>query len=174
MSKISEILEKLTDDIIFVLKKDLKTENNIFKAGTRVAFEKKYRTMYHDCYNVYSADKSDYMYIHRTQELVNLFCNVLEIDVERTNQYKSFLSETHINVSAIIIITLYVTGFVALSVFLWKADTSMNFIETLCLTFMLFFVSAVSCLTDIGLSIVKMHKKTEIELKYKRSELLQN
>lgn len=174
MSKISEILEKLTDDIIFVLKKDLKTENNIFKAGTRVAFEKKYHTMYHDCYNVYSSDKSDYMYIHRTQELVNLFCNVLEIDVERTNQYKSFLSETHINVSAIIIITLYVTGFVALSVFLWKADTSMNFIETLFFNSVMFFVLAMSCFTDICLSVVRLHKKAQMELADKRSELLQN
>lgn len=80
-----ELDKKLTDDIIFVLKKDLKAENHIFTAGTRVAFEEKYRTMYHSCYNVYSADKTDYMYIHRTEELRELLENILETDTDRTD-----------------------------------------------------------------------------------------
>ncbi len=64
--------------------------------------------MYHVCYNVYSADKTDYMYIHKTEELKELADNILETDVERTDQYQIFLTETHVNVSAIITITCFV------------------------------------------------------------------
>lgn len=170
----TELSKKLTDDTVFVLKQDLKTENHTFRAGTRVAFEEKYRTMYHSSYNVYSADKTDYMYIHRTEELRELLENILETDTDRTDQYKLFLSETHINVSAIFKIILYVTGFIALTVFLWRADTDMNFIQTLFINSVMFFVLAMSCFTDICLDMVRLNRKTQTELVDKRIELLQN
>ena len=165
---------EIADDTIFVLKQDLKTENCIFRAGTRVTFEKKYHTIYYDCYHVYSADQTDYMYIHRTEELKELVENILEVDADRTDQYRNFLSETHINVSAILIIVLYVTGFIAFSVFLWKSDTSMNFIETLFFTFVVLVILTMSCFIDICLSVVKIHKETERELVSKRNDFLRN
>ena len=170
----TELSEKLTDDTVFVLKQDLKTENHTFRAGTRVAFEEKYRTIYHSSYNVYSADKTDYMYIHRTEELRELLENILETDIDRTDQYRHFLYETHINVSAIFKIVLYVTGFIALTVFLWKADTNMNLIQALFFNSVMFFVLAMSCFTDVCLSVVRLHKKAQMELADKRCEFLQN
>lgn len=169
-----EMSEKLTDDTVFVLKQDLKTENHTFRAGTRVVFEEKYRTMYYSFYNVYSADETDYMYIHRTEELRELLGSILETDTDRTDQYRNFLSETHINVSAIFKIILHVTAFIALTVTLWKTDTDMNFIQILFFNVVAFFVLAISCLTDMCLSVVSLHKKAQMELADKRSELLQN
>lgn len=166
-------MKMITDDTIFVLKQDLKTENCIFRAGTRVTFEKKYHTIYYDCYHVYSANQTDYMYIHRTEELKELAEN-LEVDADRTDQYRNFLSETHINVSAILIIVLYVTGFIASTVFLWKADTDMNFIQTLFFNIVIFFALVTSCFTDMCLSVVKIHKETERELVSKRNDFLRN
>lgn len=167
-----ELSEKLTDDTVFILKQDLKTENHTFRAGTRVMFEEKYRTMYHDTYTVYSADRTDYMYIHRTEELEELAENILETDTDRTDRYRKFLSETHINISAIITIALYVTGFIALSVFLWKADTNMSFTETLFFTVIMLGMLAVSCLADICSDMMKLHKETTAEIICKRKELL--
>ena len=167
-------MKMIADDMIFVLKKDLKTENYIFTAGTRVTFEKKYHNMYYTCYHVYSADCTDYMYIHRTEELKELFENTLENDTDRTDQYRHFLYKTHINVSAIFKIVLYVTGFIASTVFLWKADTDMNFIQTLFFNIVIFFALATSCFTDMCLSVVELHRKTEKELVFKRNDFLRN
>lgn len=163
-----ELSEKLTDDTVFILKQDLKTENHTFRAGTRVMFEEKYRTMYHDTYTVYSADRTDYMYIHRTEELEELAENILETDTDRTEKYRKFLSETHINVSAIITVALYVAGFAALSVFLWKSDTSMSFTDMLFLTVMMLGMMT----ADIFSDMMRLHKENATELVYKRKELL--
>lgn len=163
-----ELSEKLTDDTVFILKQDLKTENHTFRAGTRVMFEEKYRTMYHDTYTVYSADRTDYMYIHRIEELEELAENILETDTDRTDRYRKFLSGTHINVSAIITVALYVAWFAAMSVFLWKSDTSMSFTDMLFLTVMMLGMMT----ADIFSDMMRLHKETATELVCKRKEFL--
>ena len=69
---------------------------------------------------------------------------------------------------------MHVTGFITLTVFLWKANTDMNLIQTLFFNFVMFFVLAMSCFTDVCLSVVRLHKKAQMELADKRCEFLQN
>lgn len=165
------LVKRLTDNIIFVLKKDLKTENYVFTAGTRVVFEEKDYAIY-SCYHVYSANKTDYMYIHRTEELIELFENILETDANRTDQYRSFLYKEHINVSVIITIILHVLIFIALLFSILTAD-NMNFFKTSFLIIVSFSVTVVLGLINIGFNILETHEKAKIKLKHKRRELLQ-
>ncbi|MDE6678178.1 MAG: hypothetical protein K2K02_03965, partial [Ruminococcus sp.] len=108
---------KLTDDIVFTLKKDLRTENNIFTTGTRIAFKENYRTMYHSSYQVYSADTLNYMYVHRIEGLKEIIKNI-ERDENQTDQYRKFVYEKHRHqkILTVGIIILYEIGFIISSV----------------------------------------------------------
>lgn len=163
-----EISEELTNNIVFTLKKDLRTENNIFTAGTKVAFEENYRTMYHSSYQVYSADTSDYMYVHRIEELKAIIKNI-ERDENQTDQYRKFVSEKHRHqkILTVGIIILYVIGFI-ISSFVFDRIINLDFFGALVFTFGLFLFSIILCI----LTVLKFHKRFETEITNKINNFL--
>ena len=163
-----EISEELTNNIVFTLKKDLRTENNIFTARTKVAFEENYRTMYHSSYQVYSADTSDYMYVNRIEELKEIIKNI-EPDESQTDKYKKFVSEKHRHekILTVSIIILYIIGFIILSFGFYKI-MNLDFCGALFFTFGLFLFAIILCI----FTVLEFHKRFETGITNKINNFL--
>lgn len=160
-----------SENTILILKKDLKTENGVFAKGTRVVIRKRDHTVYYDRYDIHSAETTDFLYIHRKQDIEELNETVFETDEKRTVQYQTYLNRKHINVCAILITALFVF---ILAVLLTIFTASKSKVDMEDIFILLFSCSAYGMAFIVCLRIVicEDNKEVKIQNETKLNEIL--
>lgn len=171
------INDKMPRDTIIILKKDLETENGVFKTGTRVVFEEDHELVTCVQYYVHSADASDYMYVD-DEKASDLIKNTFEIDTERTKIYENYLStktKKLFNAVTIIFIAVFIVIALALSIAIWKIENPNGYLEimyTLGENFALIFAVGVPSVMITSIIASEESYAAKKKLEIKRNELL--